>query len=147
MQENIRQMALKVSSELQVTDGVEEYFRLFARDAGLSRERMDWITLALREAINNAILYGNGNDPSKMVEIVMDLVAKDELLIIKVWDEGTGFDVNSLVDPTKEENLLKPRGRGIFLIKQFVDKVDFVCRASKGFGIELTIKLKSGNKG
>ena len=139
MSAGLRQMILKVASRLEVTDTVEEYFRLFVKSTGIAPDRADWIALSIREAVNNAILYGNKQDPSKIVEIVMEEAEDGGSAAIRIWDEGEGFDIGNLPDPTKEENLLRPHGRGIFLIRQFVDDVRFTCRNPKGFGIELTI--------
>jgi len=141
--EGLRQINLKVASRLEVTDAVEEYFRLFVRTSGISPDRADWIALSIREAVNNAILYGNKQDPSRTVEIVMECPEDGSPVAIRIWDEGEGFDTASLPDPTKEENLLRPHGRGIFLIRQFVDNVNFIERKPSGFGIELLINRES----
>lgn len=143
MPADLKELNLKVSSRLELTDMVEEYFRLFVKNSGVSPERTDWIALSIREAVNNAILYGNKQDPSKTVEIIMENPAGGNSVAIRIWDEGEGFDVNNLPDPTKEENLLRPHGRGIFLIRQFVDNVRFICRSPRGFGIELTINREN----
>ncbi len=121
-----------------MTDCVEEFFRTAVKRWDLEDDRIDWIALSLREAVNNAIIHGNSNLFEKKVEVVME--ANEKNIVFKIWDEGRGFDINSLPDPTTEENLLRPHGRGIFLISKFVDGVKFICRET-GFGIELKVNL------
>lgn len=121
-----------------MTDIVEDFFRLTLKQIKIDENRSDWVTLSLREAVNNAVLHGNKLDPQKKVEVEIEFLEGE--VFIRIWDEGEGFDPNSLSDPTKEENLLKPHGRGIFLIKQFVDEVKFFPR-NEGFGIELKVNI------
>ena len=61
-----------------------------ARRCGIPEERLDWVALALREAVNNAVLHGNKKDPSKFIEVEFD--ADENEFVMKVWDEGPGFD-------------------------------------------------------
>jgi serine/threonine-protein kinase RsbW len=91
-------------------------------------ERFTEIRLALNEAVTNAIIHGNKNDASKKVYISASRNEKG--LIISVKDEGEGFNVNNIPDPTEKDNLLKPSGRGIFLIKQQADEVSFTQKAT-----------------
>ena len=86
------------------------------------------ILITLTEAVNNAILHGNNNDESKTVTVQLN--KKTNLLAFSVTDEGTGFDYESLPDPTAPENLLKIGGRGVFLMKQLSDKVNFINNGS-----------------
>lgn len=81
------------------------------------------IMIAVTEAVNNAIKHGNKNDSLKNVSLSLQL--EDSLLKFKVQDEGQGFNYNDLPDPTSPENLEKPGGRGIFLMKHLSDEVDF----------------------
>ncbi len=81
------------------------------------------IMIAVTEAVNNAIRHGNGNDKSKNVSLSLKL--EENQIIFIVSDEGTGFDYNNLPDPTAPENLEKPGGRGIFLMKHLCDEVSF----------------------
>jgi len=81
------------------------------------------IMIAVTEAVNNAIRHGNKNDSTKNVSLALSL--EENLIKFKVEDEGKGFDYNSLPDPTAPENLEKPGGRGIFLMKHLSDEVDF----------------------
>jgi serine/threonine-protein kinase RsbW len=81
------------------------------------------IMIAITEAVNNAIRHGNQGDSSKNVSLLLSL---DERLIkFRVEDEGHGFDYENLPDPTAPENLEKPGGRGIFLMKHLSDEVEF----------------------
>ena len=94
------------------------------------------LLIALTEAVNNAIHHGNRLDPSKMV--TFGYQAMDDKLIFMVQDQGPGFDHESLPDPTDPENLEKPHGRGVFLMKALADKVDF---AENGATVTLAFGL------
>jgi serine/threonine-protein kinase RsbW len=81
------------------------------------------IMIAVTEAVNNAIRHGNKDNSAKNVFISLSL--EDGMIKFKVQDEGTGFDFHKLPDPTSPENISKPGGRGIFLMKHLSDEVDF----------------------
>jgi len=81
------------------------------------------IMIAVTEAVNNAIKHGNANDKSKNVSLSLSL--DQSMIKFVVKDEGKGFDYENLPDPTAPENLEKPGGRGIFLMKHLSDEVDF----------------------
>lgn len=81
------------------------------------------IMIAVTEAVNNAIKHGNGSDSTKNVSLTLSF--EEGLIKFKVEDEGTGFDHQNLPDPTSPENLEKPGGRGIFLMKHLSDEVEF----------------------
>ena len=81
------------------------------------------IELALREALANAILHGNGGNRRKRVRVECYRVADGLVLVVR--DSGKGFDPDKVEDPTRPENLLRDRGRGIFLIRHFMDEVQF----------------------
>ncbi|MBT1700020.1 ATP-binding protein [Fulvivirgaceae bacterium PWU4] len=81
------------------------------------------IMIAVTEAVNNAIKHGNNNNKSKNVHLSLSL--QDSLLKFTVKDEGSGFNYDNLPDPTAPENLEKPGGRGIFLMKHLSDEVEF----------------------
>jgi len=82
------------------------------------------IMIAVTEAVNNAIKHGNRSDASKNVSLALTL--EDSLIKFQVQDEGEGFDFHHLPDPTSPENLEKPGGRGIFLMKHLSDEVKFI---------------------
>lgn len=81
------------------------------------------IMIAVTEAVNNAIKHGNKGDSSK--NVLLTLALNDKLIKFKIEDEGNGFDYENLPDPTAPENIEKPGGRGIFLMKHLSDEVDF----------------------
>ncbi len=81
------------------------------------------IMVAVTEAVNNAILHGNGSNPEKSVNLSLDI--DENKLQFTIQDQGTGFEYEDLPDPTAPENLLNPGGRGIFLIKHLADHVVF----------------------
>jgi len=81
------------------------------------------IRLSLNEALTNAYKHGNSGDPYK--NIFVSYLVTDDSFSLKVRDEGQGFDYEALPDPTVEENLLLPHGRGIFLMRSFMDEVEF----------------------
>jgi serine/threonine-protein kinase RsbW len=81
------------------------------------------IMIAVTEAVNNAIRHGNKDNSAKNVLISLSL--EEGMIKFKVQDEGTGFDFHKLPDPTLPENISRPGGRGIFLMKHLSDEVDF----------------------
>ena len=132
-------LSIRVHSHLRYTDLFHTVLAQVAREIEIPDERLDWIALSLREAVNNAVLHGNGNDASKWIEVEME--SSPKAFVMKVWDEGGGFSQDVLRDPTSPENLFKPNGRGIFLIRQFTDDLEFAKDASGRFGIVMTVSL------
>ncbi|MDR0391961.1 MAG: ATP-binding protein [Planctomycetaceae bacterium] len=91
-------------------------------------ENMEWsskekfaINMALEEALVNAVQHGNNSDPNKNVHFTCNL--NDNLLYVKIEDEGPGFDPDAIPDPTDEEHILDNHGRGVLLIRSFVTNV------------------------
>jgi serine/threonine-protein kinase RsbW len=81
------------------------------------------IMIAVTESVNNAIMHGNKNDKTKNVTLSLSL--NNNIINFTIIDEGNGFDFQNLPDPTSPENLDKPSGRGIFLMKHLSDEVNF----------------------
>ncbi len=96
------------------------------------------IMISVTEAVNNAIKHGNASNSSK--NVFLSLTLNDNLLKFVIKDEGLGFDHNNLPDPTAPENLEKPGGRGIFLMKHLSDEVAFI---EKGKTVELSFYMNS----
>jgi serine/threonine-protein kinase RsbW len=97
------------------------------------------LLVAASEAVNNAISHGNRNDPEK--NVTLDVEYKDKVIVISVEDEGGGFNPDSIPDPLLPENLLKPSGRGIHIIRSLMDRVDFEFTSR---GTKVIMRLKIG---
>jgi serine/threonine-protein kinase RsbW len=91
---------------------------------GCSERQSIAAELALREALANAMLHGNGGDPKKRVEVAC-MRHEDGSITLMVRDEGAGFPLDAVRDPTDPQNLYRPGGRGIYLIRHFMDDVEF----------------------
>jgi len=87
------------------------------------------IKLALEEGLINAIKHGNGFDPGKVVQL--DFEVGPDRTEIRITDQGQGFDPGAVPDPTVDENLEKPCGRGIMLISAYMDEVTFNDRGNQ----------------
>ncbi len=110
-------------------------------EESLERLRCDedtlyWVGIAVREAVANAIKHGNQQDPEKKVEIDLCLEGLD--IVIRITDEGVGFDPTAVGDPLEEANLLKPNGRGIFYMDKFMDEIRYDFGPTGG--TELTLR-------
>jgi serine/threonine-protein kinase RsbW len=114
---------LRFSSRIESVDEAATAVAEIIARAGISEEAAFGIDMAVREAITNAMLHGNKFDETKQVEI--SIKRTSTLLEISVRDEGAGFNPVGVPDPTKEENLLKSSGRGIFFMRNFMDEVDW----------------------
>ena len=107
-----------------------------ARTVGLDEDSMHWVGVAIRESVINAIKHGNRNDPAKHVFVEFETATGDvPELSIRVRDQGEGFDPELVANPLDPENLLKSSGRGIFLIRNFMDDMR-LQRAPEG-GMEM----------
>lgn len=112
---------------------------------GLDSDARHWVDIAVREAVANAIKHGNAQDPGKTVEV--DAGVDSGELVIRIEDQGTGFDPAELSDPLAPENLLKPNGRGIFYMRSFMDAVDYGRRPGGGTVVTLRKRLGGGQAG
>ncbi len=112
-------IASKAESIILVERMIEDVCDLY----NISEDHYGNILVALTEAVNNAIYHGNGADPSKNIDIFFRSFSDYVSFIVK--DEGKGFDFDNLPDPTDPENIEKPNGRGIFLMRNLADKVSF----------------------
>ena len=102
---------------------VEQAVEKLTLDAGLDEDESFRVVMAAREAAVNAVLHGNAYDPNKQIAVSLENNGKS--LIIKISDQGEGLDPDTLPDPIAPENLLRGTGRGIFLIRSFLDEVHF----------------------
>ncbi|HWR37132.1 MAG TPA: ATP-binding protein [Clostridia bacterium] len=120
---NATRVSYTLDSTLESVNKAEEMAQNFGVKAGFDEEEVQRIAMAVREAAVNAVLHGNAYDPKKRVTVVFETSA--QALTISVRDEGQGLDALDIPDPLAPENLLKQSGRGIFLIRAFMDEVRF----------------------
>lgn len=134
---------LEIPSIIERVDQVQLVADDVSREAGLSGDELHWMGMAVREAVINAIVHGNRNDPAKLVFIDFAIhSAPDSIeLLVSVRDQGAGFDPAALPDPLAPENLLKTSGRGIFMMSQFTDEVSFQRAVEGGMEARLTKRI------
>jgi serine/threonine-protein kinase RsbW len=123
-------------SDMESLLKVEEVVDKVCADYGIPEDAYGNVLIAVTEALNNAIIHGNGGVRLKNVQ----LVVREEMdsVVFEVKDEGAGFDYLNLPDPTAPENLEKPNGRGVFLMRSLADEVEFYDNGSR---VELRFKL------
>lgn len=129
-------------SEIRLLDLVHSASEKMAVIAGFDEDDALNIGLAMREAVINAMVHGNGSDPG--LEVTLVLAAGDGHWSARITDQGEGFDPDATDDPTEEENLLKTSGRGLLLMRAFVDEVRYRSREEGGTEVTLTKTCKPG---
>jgi serine/threonine-protein kinase RsbW len=112
-----------LESSLDSVNKVEQTAEQMAKKAGVDEDELFKITMAVREAAVNAVLHGNSYDPDKRITASFENTG--DSLVIRIADQGKGLDPETLPDPLAPENLLRGSGRGIFLIRSFMDEVHF----------------------
>jgi serine/threonine-protein kinase RsbW len=112
-----------LNSTMDSVSQVEAAAGKLAEESGLDEDECFHVTMAVREAAVNAVLHGNEYDPAKQIAVCFENTGKD--LIFTIADQGKGLDPETLPDPLAPENLLRGTGRGIFLIRSFMDEVHF----------------------
>jgi serine/threonine-protein kinase RsbW len=130
---------LEFSSALDMLDFVETVSDHVSRSVGFDEETRHWVGLALRESVINAIKHGNKDDAAK--HVVVEFAKERSALILRVRDQGEGFDPSILSNPLAPENLLSPTGRGIFLIRSFMDDVRIERLPEGGMEISMTKRV------
>ena len=118
-----RRITLTLDSSLASVDRVEQTAETLASEAGIEEDSRFGITMAVREAAANAVFHGNKGEAAKQITASFENTGKS--LIFCIADQGEGLDPDTLPDPLAPENLLRGSGRGIFLIRSFMDEVHF----------------------
>ena len=134
---------IEFGSAFDMLDFVQVVSDYIGRMAGLDDDQLHWVSVAVRESVVNAIKHGNRNDESKRVVVEFSPVPPhdpDEL-VIRVEDEGEGFDPEEVADPLAPENILKSSGRGIFLIRSFMDDVQLQRGEHRGMQVRMVKKV------
>ena len=123
-------LRLSIGSDLEQVDLVGIVIESTLEQIGVDSDHSHWLVMSVREAVINAVVHGNRRDADKRVVVKVDLDGSD--FVVRIRDEGEGFDPDSLPDPTAAENLLRPSGRGIFMMRQFADSIEYSFPAKGG---------------
>lgn len=137
-------LSYNLDSTLETVDTAEQTASRIASETGFGEDEVMQIAMAVREAAVNAVLHGNAYDPEKKVELEFERTSQD--LVITIRDQGRGLDPAKIPDPLAPENLLKTSGRGIFLIRSFMDDVQ-IHPSSAGTEIKLIKHVHGGAGG
>jgi serine/threonine-protein kinase RsbW len=137
---------LQIHSNFDMLDFVQVVSDRIGQMAGMDDDTIHWIGVAVRESVINAIKHGNREDYFKLVTVEFAFLppAKPGELIVRVLDQGEGFDPEEIADPLAPENLLKSSGRGIFFMRSFMDDVTLRRASEGGMEVRMVKKLSSG---
>ena len=139
----MRSVETVMESTLESVDAAEALVLKVAEESGFEEEELHKIGMAVREAMVNAVVHGNRYNLKKKVHLSIAFEA--EQLAVKIVDEGEGFDAKDLPDPLAEENLLRQSGRGLLLIRAFVDEFE-MQRAEPPMGTEVKLAVYKNKK-
>lgn len=114
-------VAYTLDSTLDSVNYVEQTAEQLASKLGFDEDDRHKITMSVREAAVNAVLHGNAYDPTKKIMVAYE--SGPDKLAITITDQGKGLNESEIPDPLDEENIMKTSGRGIFLIRAFMDEV------------------------
>ena len=137
---------LQIHSNFELLDFVQVVSDRMGQLAGLDDDAVHWIGVAVRESVINAIKHGNREDYGKIVTVEFAVAPfKDPSeLVVRVLDQGEGFDAEEVADPLAPENILKSSGRGIFFMRNFMDDVTLKRAAEGGMEVRMVKKLATG---
>jgi serine/threonine-protein kinase RsbW len=135
-----RSFELTIPSRLEEMQAVHELVGKAVKEYKLSDELAHWIELTISESMINAIQHGNKADPAK--EATLRISSTGDSIEIIVEDQGCGFKLDKVADPTDIANLLKPSGRGILIIRSFMDEVDLSPREGGGCRLRMVKKIR-----
>jgi serine/threonine-protein kinase RsbW len=138
-----RTVRLEFNSAFDMLDFVQVVCDHVGKLAGLDEDELHWVSVAVRESVVNAIKHGNKNDHTKKVTVDFCPVppTNADELVIRIEDQGEGFVPEEVADPLAPENILKSSGRGIFLIRNFMDET-VLKKVQGGMEIRMVKKLQ-----
>jgi len=126
---------IRIESQINNLRIVENAIDEATSEIGISQDNYGKILVSAMEAVNNAIIHGNKSNADKIVNI--EILFKNEELVIKVTDQGPGFRPDRVPDPTTPENIEELNGRGIYLMSHLADKIEY---NKKGNSVTMTFK-------
>jgi serine/threonine-protein kinase RsbW len=135
-----RSFELTIPSRLEEMASVHSLVEDAVKEYKLTDELAHWIELSISESMINAIQHGNKADPSKTATLRISSTGDDIEIIVE--DQGRGFTLDKVADPTDTANLLKPSGRGILIIRSFMDEVDLSQNEGGGCRLRMVKKIR-----
>lgn len=136
-----RDIVLELPTDIRSIERAVEYVVLRCRACRTHARRLDLnFRVGLTEALSNAMMYGNGHDPTKRVRV--EVTVDEGRLEARITDQGEGFDPTAVPDPTEPANLTRPCGRGLFLMRELLDEVLFNDRGNQ---VTLVLRFDPGD--
>src|SRR5438477_13136243 len=135
-----RSFELTIPSRIEQMEAVHDLIAEAVKEYKLNNEMAHWIELSVSESMINAIQHGNKADPAK--QATLKISSNGDAIEIIVEDEGKGFTMDKVADPTDKANLLKPSGRGILIIRSFMDEVDLTLREGGRTRLRMVKKIR-----
>ncbi len=126
---------IRVPSDQVFLPAVDDFLESILRNSNAEESVIADIAISVTELVNNAMIHGNKSSPHKTVSVKVEI--KGKTVIITVSDQGEGFDPNGVADPLAEENLMREVGRGIFIVRSLMDKVE-IDTTEKGTTVHIT---------
>jgi serine/threonine-protein kinase RsbW len=139
-----QRVSYTLDSSLETIDSAEEKATCIAADLGFGDDEVMQISMAVREGAVNAVLHGNAYAPDKKVTLAFERIGEE--LVITIRDQGKGMDLSKIPNPLAPENLLKTSGRGIFLMRSFMDVVE-IRPSSTGTELKLIKRVHGPTAG
>jgi serine/threonine-protein kinase RsbW len=139
MAPDTKHLEVTLDTHVESVNVAEEMCLRVAESAGFGEDDCYRIGMSVREGVINAFHYGNQEKPDKKIHLAVDITS--DKMIIHVLDEGKGFDLSHVPDPLAQENLLSTSGRGIFLMRAFMDEFDVAKGRTGGAEIIMSKKL------
>ena len=133
-----------LESSLKNVEVADELSRRVTTTAGFLEDEREQIEMAIHESLINAIWHGNKNDENKRVWLRYQI--HEDRLEVRIRDQGDGFDLNAIPNPLEEENLLRVSGRGIFLIRSFMDEFQVNKLREGGTEVVMIKRFNSNRK-
>ncbi len=134
------ELKLQLASKPENIELLEPFIKKVVEQYKLDDEQTSDISLVLTEAVNNSIHHGNECCPEKLV--IVSTMQQEDILTFVIQDEGTGFDPAKLPDPTAPENIAKPNGRGVFLMRQLSHGVNIRQLSNNDCGCQVVVQFK-----
>jgi serine/threonine-protein kinase RsbW len=137
---------LQIASSFDLLDFVQLISDRLCAIAGLDDDSVHWVGVAVREGVINAIKHGNREDVAKRVTIdfALEPDGTTDTLVVRVIDQGGGFEAESVADPLAPENVLKSSGRGIFFMRSFMDDITLRRAPEGGMEVRMVKKITRG---